>query len=293
MEKISTVVYGVVCLVVMVLLVATVAIPVIEDSQYSVTEKMQNTGERYTISGIESSLTLEKVDGVFAINGVSPDDILTEATGSIYLIWDMGSILYSKVDNVWNSLLTVYAYDSDSGIINNQYIKKVVFDSGNITLTTSAESTIETKYNWLMIPDVDGEYGSYTLSSIASGNVFVDSDSKIYVYDEYWVQALLIATGTIDSLSVGIAFNNNEVVTSSVSVTVNSEKTDYGLSNKLNSITISGPIDQRGTQVFVPLEYTGIEKSDSPIYVILGILPILMIITIIVTATSMIVVGRD
>ena len=292
MEKINTIVYGLVSLVVIVLVVSTVALPVVQDSQYSVTDKAMNANERYTISSPSETYTIEVIDGALSFNGVDPDEILTGESGTAYIIWDSGSIEYYKSAGSWTTLGTIYVYSENDGFFANQYIKKVVCSNGTITATTSANVDYTYSYTFLMCPDVNGEYGSYNRADLTTESIYADSSSTIYIYDGYYTHTMLIAKGTYDDINVIIACANSEVTTDDVSVSFVTTPTDLNLSNKLDSISVTGQT-VRNLEIFIPIEYTTITENNSVIYTLLAIIPLLLMIIPVMIVARLVVNGRD
>lgn len=288
---------GIVGLVVIILMVTGAVLPVVQSSQESLLVKEQNTDYNYVLVSDDDTTyeVLKKAteDASPTINGVEIQSIVG-GTGAfdVDLIWDKGVLTTGRnAEDSWNTNLTVY-FDDNGSLTGNQYVKSAVFSSGVVTLTTTSDTVLTSTYEYLLLPSENGTYASYTSSDISTKDVYADSNSTIYYYSDYWVSSMLIASGTIKDLAVSLAYSNNVDVTTSVSIAVVSEPTEYGASNKIDSIDVTG-FTLRNVQVFVPIEYSAVEENSGSEYALIGIIPLLLIIVAVLYAVRLMGASRN
>ena len=283
MEKLSGIVYGLVSLVVIILLVVTVAIPVVDDAQSEQKTIMQNTAEKYTVISASEDVTLNidpQNNYRATINDVSLEEYVPGPytdNQRCYVIWDKGfaSSTYSADSEKW--LYWHYAFDNlpagiDGGVM--------IFSDGEGTLTVDAENIYSTTYDWLMIPTEDGEIGAWPSSSLP---IYVDSTSTIYLMYRYANNGL-VASGTIDDLDV--SFYAVSGVLSDTTITAVYEDAFY-ITNELTGF------DKTISYVYAPIDYTIRDDNQNMIYTLLSIIPILLMIIPVIFVARLITNGRD
>lgn len=281
-------VYSVVAIAIIVLIVSTVAVPVIEDAQNNVAVEKQMSGQLYSAVGTKETITLGYSGSFPTFNGIEMPNLYPDQTRYMILT-DTAIAVCEYTQQAWtpwyvktNNLLTNTPID-DVGY-------SVLFENG--TLTVTAASTSLTTYSWLMVPDKNGDYGVWNYTERPW---FVDDDSIIYLGLN--LNAITyVASGTLDALTVNL-FIENGVLGNDVTVNVTSAPTADGQSNVLSGLSL----DNAGTtvelrnfaKIFVPLKYHVIDDSGEALYNLIGILPILLFLVPVMFAVRMIQTRRN
>lgn len=298
-------VYSVVAIAIIVLIVSTVAVPVIEDSSETIRTVDQNTAQRYSIVSSTAALTVDSSSNVVQIG----DYTMPTGTGvGIVAITD--SFILRHYDVGHPELMYV-----DDGVndLFSQSTSFVVFDGTKMTYTSSGvERTCN--YSWLLIASDSGDYGFF------SGVAFnFNKDSVIYTV--YWnnvtnsdlsptsARCMAVLAGkmgefksvfcTTDTVDVTFAGNN----AGSVNITSFSEGDGYytmPISPRATlTVQSSSPagdysiVNSSWTVFIAPIEYTYISDNDYAAINLLDVLPILLFLVPVMFAVRMIQTRRN
>lgn len=276
-------VFGVLSILVAVIVVATVAIPVIEDSSKDIHSTVQNTTQKYyaTSSGDLSedlTITLESTNS-YTINGESYDLNIN----SIVMITDTGDmwVIYGNNYNLYQK--------------NSSYIQRSLGIGGSTTFytdgtykaTTSAGVEYTGTFGNVIYPSNDGDLG-YFLNSTA----YADDASDIIFFSISGSNGAMFAieykaTGEEVEKIVSPFASGAEVTLSDAAISYNS--TDETIAdNAINGLTYKvGDTSYTVSSFIAPLEYKTITENDSAMISILQIVPLLLLIVPVMMAVRM------
>lgn len=298
MEKLSTVAYGVIALVVVVILIFTIALPVIEDAQKEQRSTDNNSSMLYSSVETSESVSLVKTGtgaSAVTLNGVDISTMfptLTQNSQRIYLFWDTGIIMLAPSTG---GTFNLGAYYLNEGTLTG-YSNLVSMEAadGAITFTNTSEQTLELAYTWMMIPSTTGDYASYRPSDWASHDVFIDSDSIIYCAAQS-NDIDVVAKGTLDSMAVMFIADSSQTY-SAGSIAINTTPTEYEASNEFTSVDIVKGTTSMSPptyfEIFVPVKYTTVTDNDSMIITLLGVIPLILAIVPVMLAVQLMTGGR-
>lgn len=303
MEKISNAVYGVVCLVVIVILIATVGIPVIEDAQKEQISVEQNTTEKFAVSSGEiSEVTISITEGSLTVN-----DYVITTTGSRMVAFADDFFIYS---NSATSSLGL-AIDGTSTIVSG--LTEIVINDANKTISYSSSTANYT--GTLYYASEKGDYGSFAYSN----PVYFNDDSILFfsVFDGPFVnnelspntiRGSVFFKGTYDDLQKMVAIktlNNVSTAPNAAAVTLSDITEVDSICKSTNAQTLFDMTitDDTGTysysrpsgnwyQMIAPIEYQYISDNDSMIVSLLSVIPLVLLIIPVMIAVNMM-IRRD
>lgn len=294
MEKISNAVYGVVCIVVIVILVATICIPVIEDVQSEQITVGQNTSQKYlsasSNSSVDIEMSIETIDSVITItvNGYS----FPATTYEIIAVTD--SFLVSA--SLGNPPVFLLFREGETTVRDST----ITIHDNTLTI---GETTI-TYTGTLFYPAANGDYGFFEKNS----TVYVNENSEIRAISQTTLtnselsptseNILAVCSGTIKDMVVdfGVVTSGNAYTESTVSLS------DYVYENEVYELkvittgasittsagtyeTITGAV---ATSILAPIEYTYLSTNDNMIIQLLNILPLLLLLIPVMASVAMI-----
>lgn len=277
-------VFGVLSILVAVIIVATVAIPVIEDSSKDIHSTVQNTTQKYYATSSSDlsedlTITLESVSN-YKINGESYDlnlnnIVIITDTGDIWVIYANNYNLYQKSGN--------YAQRS-LGIGGST----TFYTDGTYKATTSAGVEYTGTFGNVVYPSNDGDLG-YFINSTAYAN---DASDVIFFSISNTSYGAMFAikykaTGEEVEKIVSPFASGAEVTLSDAAISYDS--TDETIAdNAINGLTYKVGDTSYTLRAFIaPLEYKTITENDSAMISILQIVPLLLLIVPVMMAVRM------
>lgn len=293
MEKLNTIVYGLVSLVVIVLLVATVAIPIVEDAQNDVTTTNVNAGARFSYADNSEDLNLSilATDVSTKSYKVNGEDVTVTTTFSYRYITDKCYIaLYNGEISGLTSPSIHFADGDKLEIINGAF----TFTPAD-TEVDPTTTTITMMFGY----DEDGEFGDYYYTSY-NGNLKIDNDKPSYVFfnisaNTPYIFAEFDKDGNSD---IKAQFGHSGYLDCTLSVDLTSSAYNSysweleSFTETLTVISTSAEYTSSSFDIIVPIEYT-ITDTNSNIYTLLGIIPLLLIVIPIVIVARLVTNGRD
>lgn len=296
----TVLVMKIITIVVAVLMIATVALPVIEDAQAGLVIHKQNTGQTYSM--IESSSTTEYV---ITVSG-------TTVTVNDYTVGPLSELTHIA----FTDTLFVQYLSSSLRVLSDNYTGNdintttITFSNGTATWTSNGNSYSNT-YSWIMIADPDGNYGAFN-----SGEVFFNADSKVFLgytnlttntnsdltpttvtvraagffgtYDD--LQTLICTTSTAGITSIsGTAVIDSAVVHSDSTISVNLASSQVSCVFTTDVGDYTDNIELYG-RIIAPLEYTVIDNS---MYSLFGVIGVLLVIVPVMMAVRMMALKRN
>lgn len=273
--------------VVAIILVMLVAVPMIDSSQNSLLIEQNNTGQRYSAIDTTDKVTIsyESAGTGFLIDGVAIGDIITNDSTSVLIIISSSLILRSGYSS--GSVNSAMLYSPDFSTENKQLAfptnSKIIFENGTWEVTIAGESTATGSYDFLMIPSKTGTMGYFDKTP----NIKVNSDSKMYIVNTIsgfnltygsigsgFEQAFSYdSTGAATPIQISPVYTDNDDLTYTVT-NVN------GLSNSWGSL-------------IAPLTYKVLPSDNSVTYKILGIIPVLLITSVIIAVAGSILIRKQ
>ena len=277
-------VFGVLSILVAVIIVATVAIPVIEDSSKDIHSTVQNTTQRYyatSSSDLSEDLTITlETDNIYTINGerydASPNNIvMITDTGDMWILYGNNYNLYQKSDN--------YAQKS-LGIGGST----TFYTDGTYKATKFAGVEYTGTFSNVIYPSKDGDLG-YFLNSTA----YADDASDVIFFSisnaSYGAMfaTKYKATGEEVEKIVSPFANGAGVTLTDAAISYNSSDETIA-DNAINGLTYKVGDTSYTLRAFIaPLEYKTITENDSAMISILQIVPLLLLIVPVMMAVRM------
>lgn len=296
----TTLTQKVIAIAVMIVVISTVALPVIGDMQDGETKTGSNTpiyrldllndSAAHTLSFADSTATYG--DYVISFTGVT--------SGTLLAFSDTFMAFYRSSSGD----MRIYVND---GSAPYGAMSSITFENGIATWTASG-NTYTKAYSWLYVPNQNGSLGAFNTGDTIKFNA--SSELWAFQYNlDVKNQDLEPATiryvtalnhGTYNNMQSVIAYTANESVTSTDSVVslnaisddgyltyiVGSSTADYTVENNLGVYTAS-------LKFFVtaPVEYTYTTGNDWAN--LIGVLPILLILVPVMMAVRMIATRRN
>lgn len=301
MNKLSTVVYGVITLVVVVILISTIAIPVIEDAQKERYTALQNTDGRYT-SAVSNDLSMDIVWDSSNQKISFGDKAFDVTFGSIVTIFYSDSLLLRiATSNIQLSDMKNDIHKVDMSTLTDS---KITIENGAYTYSISSSTYTGTIASSALFLDDEGNYGVYT-DVLLSSNLYANDDSVIYALIENGTDSqsrdvYVGFSGTVkDSLSSTFAYvyadsKFNEATATVTNWTPVLEDKGY---YKIGSVTAGVNYDDVSSTIgmktyFIPIEYTYISENDNMIIMLLGVIPLMLAIIPVMLAVQLITGSR-
>lgn len=275
MEKNYGIVYALVCLVVIVLVVATVAIPVVESTSKTLSGVEQNTSARYMMMSTDDEIVLSYDSGpVYNGEAWNPDPVGTGADVS-YIITDK-LIVRSNYNSGWSSWSVMYDNNGTGTSVTITGSATVTFSGGTVTYSSDGvNTTYEAEYSYLWAPSENGTYGAWSVSSDLP--IYIDSSSMIYFASFGGSGSFSVGHGKLSDLHLDMSFYSGASTASTAVITATYTPTSYNASNELTAFSISGGSFGGSGYVFAPIEYTTLTEQQSILTTMLAIVPILLL----------------
>ena len=306
MEKISGITYQIVCLVVIVIVVATLVIPTVDSLDETLIVDSQNTDYHFKMvsdasaSSAEYTITATINEETGVMEYYVNDYLLPYQAGWFEIAISDTFI----IQHTTGSSGPIRIHDLTQSVYYN-HIASAVIDDGTLTFTNDQSEELEITFSWLCIADKNGNYGAFE-----AGHSFkFNADSKLYLMETNWTvtNSELVPSsfevkstlgGTYESLSsIGIAMPNvqglteieltaslNNVVYNedlSYTYTLEGSATATCITNLGTYTNESGPV----YRIFAPIQYY---HTDSGLISILSIIPLLLLVVPVLYAARMI-----
>lgn len=292
----------IIAIAVTIIIISTVAIPVIDDMQNLPHSVATNSDVNYNMikpGEFTNDITLEVVisDSKFMCNGVDLTSLMTGITTPL--------VFTDSVVIAGRSASTIYfmdgnnnAYDATSVSITfkNDGTWSATYDNGTVN-TTSGEFTI------LLYFGLNGDYGAFTVDS--NNPIYLNHGATAYVVGYSWI------SGGTSNTFVGSTYKDGQFTTIfdrplSTQSTVTHSFTDHVVDENEYSdrLWFSGTITatNSGTEttvninswaVIAPLQYTYVSSEDANLISLIGIIPIMLILVPLMMAVRMMALKRN
>lgn len=289
LSKVPTLVVG---LIVAILIVTVVAIPIIEDSNHYVRSYENNSTQRFLVSDINSTIDIKPNEsGIYTVNGL----VIPQAYMNIFVATDDMICFYGNSTITAQNIMVMCT----DGLYNAHHLN---ISDGTWSAYSSSNEVVISKpvVGKIYCLSESGDYGYFNPNS--SNPLFVNNDSNLMaityslemVSGDETLKIQLYCRGTFNNLEVAAGFNVtsssaldpslitlspiNSEVQENDSVKISNATTTATLN--LNGKTYTG---QRNMALFAPIEYKAISTNDSAVISIINIIPILLIVSMLIT----------
>lgn len=277
-------VFGVLSILVAVIVVATVAIPVIEDSSKEIHSTVQNTAQKYyakSSSDLSEDLTITLVSrDNYTINGESyelnPNGVvIITDMGDMWILYNDNYYLYQKINNHAFSSLSIGG-------------STTFYTDGTYVATTATGTEYTGTFGNVVYPSVDGDLGYFfnttAYADDASDVIFfstsINNSGAMYAIK-------FKATGEEVEKIVSPFSSGAEVTLTDLTMTYNAADETIA-DNAIDGLTYRVGETEYTTKTFIaPLEYKTITNKDSAMISILQIVPLLLLIVPVMMAIRM------
>lgn len=286
----------IIAIAVTIIIISTVAIPVIDDVQKEIATTGNNSAFSFMAStGSDITTSITNVDSTISIG-----DLVISKTGDVHA----ATILISSglIINTYSSTLRVTDISND---IQLAQVTAIDITSGAYSYTVSGTDYSGTLAGDVLFLSDTGTYGYFDSIS----DLKLNSNSKVYV--TYAVTPFRdssnnslsltgVISGTIKDGMSGTLYKyvSSEFVSVSSSSTINAVDEDgimYSLTN-IESSAIDSSVTYNRTVtggIFAPIEYKYISDSDESLINLIGILPIMLILVPLMMAVRMMALKRN
>lgn len=287
----------IVAIAVTIIIISTVALPIIDDAEAGIKVVTQNTGQ--TFSMVEQDNSTD-----YTITYISSSSV--SINGVIYPINTYDIILYSDG-------LTVDIAASNMRVTTPDYLEnttEIVLSGGTATYTNTSSIEHTADYSWFLIMNTTGNYGLFR-----SGEIFINEESTLYYtrantsftnsdLDPSSVNARgYVMAGTFDNLKSVFAQSNTTGVTSielsgKITGVTEVSKGVYSVkvgTNKIDAVADTNLGEYTNTAIAMsiiaaPLNYYYYDDSSTSMF---GIVAIMLILVPVMLAVRMITLRRN
>lgn len=276
---------------VIILVVVSVLVPILQESDNTTYVDSQNQGQVYKMDKADSTydarLTLVsfaesepyKSTWTLGAAGTTTGDTI-ELSGDDTMLW------YSDKSIVYITATTGYVWNlntNENGAAFHTGASPITYvEWSQGTMTAKTENGGRTSsYTWVMAPDDTGDWGFF------DGTVNVSNASKIYV------PSISNNKGTVGFGTVGdidpLVYNAN------VTATYTATYTEHEYYNTVTATASTyGETSITPIGVVAPMEYvSGTDGTTSMVDTLLGLTPLLIIVGLIVSLVGLVVTRRD
>lgn len=272
---------------VMIIICASVLVPVIQDSKEQITTVGHNEDGAYTVSTKNVPITFSYSDEGYTLNGK-----LIEADYSLGSQMCIITDKFVAATNPINSSKVIYlAYEGHAFVTPTS----IHCENGKLTYTVSgADTTVDVNYSWIAYPSNDGDY-------MYAGNladVYIDKKSEIIlgflgpsVNGESSLSTTYAGKGAIDAL-IPLCYSGDTYALTAPAAIQSTYETGlpYELSPAIGlSVESSGVVYSALTcNVYVPIDYHYQSESDKSTGNLIGVIPVLILVGIMISALGII-----
>lgn len=282
----------IVAIAVAIIIISTVAAPVIQDLQDGESTILSNTGSRFSLVEADEKITVSTIDSFACINGVSIRSLFPDAATTVLTILSdvvVANIYYTN-DTYSNCYITSpELFPEATNFSQTLSTGTLVFDNGVVTFTDAEENSTSAAYDYVFIPDTDGDYGSWLYSGSTGFDqpIYVDSGKKIYAYYRTTGNALS-ASGTLDDMNVNLMVRSG-AIDEETTMTLDYQNLSNG-TNLLESMSFD-PSFSGSVSVLAPLKYTVTEDVEQAS--LFGVILLLLFLVPVMMAVRMIALRRN
>ena len=289
---VSNMTKSIIGIIVSIVIVVTVAIPIIGDVNSTGDTEITgtNSGQLYNMSVVTdgSEVVWEYIAaGQYTINSES-----YTAAGST---WADANVLFAE-----GIIITIHSGGAQiqtdkTGAIVAAVGDTVTCSDGTWTFTdTSASQSYTGSYSTVAFRDDDGDYGYWTVSGTA--NVNVSDDSMIYGFlrsDASKAENESLCTfisGRVGDLTAqgGWCYSSETPTEVTGAITVSTAiQSEHEYYDTISRISIENGGTRYSTNLVAPLEYTeDIIEEEGAVHTIIGVVPILLIVGVLMGVVS-------
>lgn len=268
----------IITLVVGVILAGSMLAPVVADARTTTSTEVNYTNEStlFKMASAEETVTISLVSGTVTLNGAE----VTHTTNSNILLSDAFSVDQFLYQGNW----LTRAWYKDSTTLSYPTAFNLTFENGTVTGTVTSGGTtndINDTYTYLYYADASGNLTQ--ISSAVREDIYVNSTNDIILAGLYYTGSNSTTYSYIDG-----NFELDGEYTGSVDFDTESVGIDVV---KVTGITVTiGEETFTPYRFLVPAEVTG--HTETSISSLLGVIPIMVIVAILMTAIGAITLRR-
>lgn len=296
MNSDTKIIAGVISFAVIIIVIASVLVPVINESQTSVSHIERNTGYNYTMRELQPGETWTyqvSADGTTAsVNGETIDlSPFTNNNNAFYILSDWFQFRVTATSpGGWLIPLNANSFTLTNG-------KSITISDGTATIETSSAPLVFNVERCFVYAADSGDFAYYNWTGnrfIDNGSVFYGASMELSVNDgsNQVVRVTYSKTpyGLADVrayLKDGSAYSD---VSDDVNIVTNSAALSEGISSKVSNVEIyyNDAKLATSTWMIIPLEYHRADASDTAVHSIMSVIPIMCIIAVVVGAVQLI-----
>lgn len=297
MEKLNNIVYVLVTVVVTIIIIATIAIPVVSDSQSSLATYENNTvAPKYTLLETVNEnleISFNHTSGVLSINDEEYTNVSSDGAGIVAFSDDFLIIGGANGFSLWAT---------------THYYQNTVDWSLDITGTSWSASApaYPDFYNsgtldYLLVADENGTYGVYSPTDWSDVKISNDSNIAVMQCRQHFGHTIVSSFDTIENLtfldyaqpSAGYISEPSEPQVSEL-VYENVGREIYSIST-WHITTSDGSViaNLNHTFLIAPIQYNVWEDNNGIYYTLLSILPIILLMIPVFFVARILSNGRD
>lgn len=275
-----------------IILVGSILMPIVNDAQTQISTEQLNSTERYIMAGSNDDVVMVATADGWEING----EIVTLPTPYFAVAFgEKGVIRFGS---------TTASVHTESARIGN--IVKFEYSEGTLTMTKNNDTTQTEEWSYLFYPSNKGDYGMFERLPGLSESLNVDKNQTAYYIAntawnnsiEFWGVWEVVngdVTDTLIPFCYATTYNGTINVDSDAVVEINYTPSEDGLSNvyQYGSVTSNGTTYANQSFIVAPLTYHIHSQADNAALQLIGVLPILIIVSLILAATGTIFVRRN
>jgi len=269
----------IIAIAVTIIIISTVAIPVIGDLQNQQYSIVQNTDSRY--SSLDTpTFSIEVSNSVVSLDGTNVDDIV--GSQPLYIATDK-FFIRSLLSSDTHSSVSVFgplAGSPDYSIT----VKSIVSDNGSVTITDTSNNEYTATISWAFVPNSNGNYGMFEPNN--SRTLYIDADADVILVNAL-TSSQMVTYGKFTELNILFKLTSGTMVTTGTFTAVPTEHIteggDYYVYNGQNGVNA----------VFAPLSYHVLNDDNKGLFNLIGIIPIILILVPVMIAVRMITLRRN
>ena len=305
MNSDTKIIAGVISFAVIIIVIASVLVPVINESQTSVSHIERNTGYNYTMRELQpgETWTYANVGGTSATLNGEPIDLsgFTDNNQAFYVISDQ--FVFRVISTGVGGWFMPVNGIGEGGIIKDQ---SLTIADGSATVTTS-RGTYSYDLAWCLVyAGDDGDLAYYNYPNSQQSR-YADKGSDIYILaPEASIDSSRMLRAVAVKSPLGAADYNAYLRTTTTSesgsvntwtdaagkVSIVTNASDFdGASYKVTQAELTydnTPAQRVVTWMIMPIEYHRVDASDTAVHSIMSVIPIMCIIAVVVGAVQLI-----
>ena len=287
--------------IICVMVVITIAVPILSDVTTNVYSTDNNSNELYVIAEstkatptnpIELELTQ---DGFIIINGVTDTQAFTNYSDKI---WAKNVGIQVGVNS--GAYKFLYAYWTNATTVSTNLATKLVYNGSSLAVYDGTTLKFETDSDYFIYPYSKGTYGQFDQRTASlRADLHINKEAVVYVGTNGNGYGFMKGTYADGFQQIGYS---GSATLDTRTLTYTSKLSEDGLTWQFDSKPImvlsdSAEVEESTTSdwinIYAPIEYSYISNNDSMIISLLGVIPLVMFVIPVMLAVNMITTRRD